>query len=202
MNIFKIIENVLKDLKLSLQNHRGLSVFAEEKAKFEGWVKVELCSIFLQRGLIPVPEKNRVDIVVNNDTAVEIKTVNTNYNFAGVKNKRKPFTKNINSVVKDIEKLRKFKYKFKIVLFIIFPCEIKNSPWQKDFAKTTKELSILLVEEFIFSGDNKIPGVICAGLVAEECEFCRVNSFVKITDDNIKLCNFCYSKISNKCNVC
>lgn len=41
---FKDMANLIfNEIKPKLENNQGLSIFAKERAKFEGWLKVELC---------------------------------------------------------------------------------------------------------------------------------------------------------------
>jgi hypothetical protein len=159
----KNIEDIiLEQLKNRLSNHVGLSVFAQERAKFEGWLKVELCDILAHNGIDVFPEKNRIDIVFN-DYAIELKTVNTNLRYQNAKNKTRPITKNTESVIGDIKKLKETSYKNKAVLFIAFPAEHKNEFWNKQLSRIKDNIKNIRHEEFIFK--NGIPGIIYLGAV-------------------------------------
>jgi len=154
----KKIENIiLEQLKCRLSRHKGLSIFAKEKAKFEGWLKVELCDILIQNGIDVCPEKDRIDIVFN-DYAIELKTLNTNLRYPNVKNKTRPITNNTESVIDDIKKLKKMSYKNKVILFVTFPAEHRNLFWEKQLARIRAKIKNIRYEEFVFW--NKIPGVI------------------------------------------
>jgi len=39
---------IFNEIKPKLETHLGLSLFAKERAKFEGWLKVELCDSLLK----------------------------------------------------------------------------------------------------------------------------------------------------------
>ncbi len=90
-----------------IQSHKGLEFFASNRNKFEGWMKVELCETLANSSNNIKPEKDRIDIVINDNFAIELKTINTNYRTENVKNKIRPITKNIDSVCSDIDKLKK-----------------------------------------------------------------------------------------------
>jgi len=56
-----------------------------------------------------VPEHERVDVCFDN-WGIELKTINTNVRYLGVKNKIRPITKNTEGVVEDIEKLQRLNF--------------------------------------------------------------------------------------------
>jgi len=94
----KTLETILDDLKTKLENSKSIHVFVKNRAKFEGWLKVEIVNILCNR--IPdktdkiIPEKYHFDIIFD-DSALELKTINTNYRCNGVENKTRPITYNI-----------------------------------------------------------------------------------------------------------
>ncbi len=100
--------------------HKGLEVFAVKRAKFEGWVKVEIIRILKRYFNRVVPEVDSIDVVAD-DWAIELKTVNTSYRYPGVQAITRSITSNIKGIIKDIEKLKNSNYPNKIVLFIVFP---------------------------------------------------------------------------------
>lgn len=153
---------IFNKIKLKIEKHLGLYVFVKERAKFEGWFKVELCDSLLDYFKDVVPEKNRVDISFE-DWGIELKTVNTNVRYPNVKNKRRPITKNIQGVLDDIEKLKKLDFRKKGVLFIVFPITEDNKNWQTQFKKIESKLSDFKSLQFSFNGD--ISGVIYFGLI-------------------------------------
>ena len=67
---------VLSNLKPELEQSKGLSIFAKERAKFEGWLKVKLCdslSTFIDD---VAPERDRIDVTFG-DWAIELKSLNS-----------------------------------------------------------------------------------------------------------------------------
>lgn len=162
MDFEKISKIVFKELKFKLEKHNGLSVFAKRKAKFEGWLKVELCDSLLKYFKDIVPENNRIDICFL-DWAIELKTINTNMSWAGVGSRRAPISKNIRGVLKDINKLKKISVKNKAVLFIAFPAKENGTNWLNHYKEIKKELPKVESRAFNFQGG--VPGVIYFGQV-------------------------------------
>lgn len=167
-NDFKKI--ILEELKQKIENNKALYVFARERAKFEGWLKVELCNIlakhFEQKLITPeliTPEKDRIDVVIN-DWAFELKTTSTNYKYNMVVKKVRPITDNINGILNDIKKLKTLNYSIKAVLFVVYPAEHDNRKWKQHREKIDLELNEKL--EFIeFKFQSEIPGIIYIGIV-------------------------------------
>jgi hypothetical protein len=102
----KLAKIIFEKIIPKLENNIGVSIFAKERAKFEGWLKVELCESLSKHFPTVTPEKDRIDITFD-DRAIELKTVNTSYQYENVKKKTRPITKNIQGVIADIEKLKK-----------------------------------------------------------------------------------------------
>jgi len=49
-NQFKqTLEMILDDLKTKLESSKGIAVFINERAKFEGWLKVEIVDILYNK---------------------------------------------------------------------------------------------------------------------------------------------------------
>lgn len=163
MNFEKLSEIILEKISLKLQNHKGLKVFAIERAKFEGWLKVEICEILLGYYRDVIPEKNRVDISFS-DWGIELKTLNTNIRYKDVKNKIRPITNNTDSVIIDINKLKNLDYKNKAVLFIVFPITPEDKNWNIQLDRIKPLLSQLKERKFNFNNSN-ISGVIYFGLI-------------------------------------
>jgi YesN/AraC family two-component response regulator len=186
-NQFKqALETILDDLKTKLKSNRGIQVFVENRDKFEGWVKVEIVDILynkITKNIVPeVPDSNKnitseknknyqhVDIVFNNDSALELKTINTNYRHDKVKNKIRPISYNIKQLKADIEKLRDLQdenIKNKAILFVVFPLPKKDvEKFENRYLKQLKELGIneqdILYKEFTTNSDvpNRIYYVI------------------------------------------
>ena len=162
MNYDELCDVVFEEVIPKIQNHRGLAVFARERAKFEGWLKVEIVTILSKHVKSVVPEKNRVDITFE-DWAIELKTVNTNLRYDNVRNKRKAITKNTAGVVKDINKLRSVGTGNKAVIFVVFPATPDNENWRVQLGRIQSELRRLEKSEFSFPGG--MPGIMYCGLV-------------------------------------
>ena len=161
---FEELWNILeKEVPNKINQHNGLNFFVKNRAKFEGWFKVELCDILSNHTDNITPEKDRIDIVFD-DWALELKTSNTNYRYTDVENKTKPVTKNVTSIIKDIIDLRNNKnYNKKAVIFIIFPLSETTKAWDEHISKIKKELKDLKEKEFNFK--SGISAILYCGLV-------------------------------------
>lgn len=172
-----IWDNICNEFIPKLQTNKGLDFFAKKRAKFEGWVQVELCESLSKISTDVVPEKSyrgkddnklkRTDIVIN-DYAIELKTINTSYKTKDIDTKSKPITKNIDGIIDDINKLKKANYTGKAVIFIVFPLETTPcKEWNKHMKKILNELdgnsSKLRYVDFKFN--NNINGKIYLGEV-------------------------------------
>ena len=158
----KLVGLIFNEMKPKLENHLGLTVFAKERSKFEGWLKVELCDSLLKYFKDVVPEKNRVDISFA-EWGIELKTINTNIRFKGVENKARPITKNVQGVIDDIEKLKNLDFGKKGVLFVVFPFVEDNERWQVQLQKIKKKLTEIKSCSFKFKENT--PGAIYFGLI-------------------------------------
>lgn len=158
----KVVEIVFREIIPKLENNDGLAVFAKERAKFEGWLKVELCESLSKYFPSVTPEKDRIDITFNN-WAIELKTINTNYRYKNVKNKIRPITKNVKGILEDIEKLKSSTYTNKAILFVVFPVTHNNENWRMHLQRISRLLKDLKHREFKFKND--ISGVIYFGLI-------------------------------------
>ena len=107
-------------------------------------------------------QRYRIDITFD-DWAIELKTVNTNYRYENVRNKKRPITQNIQKIIKDIEKLKSTNYANKAILFIAFPLFQDREDCKAHLQKISNLLKVLEQREFRFK--NKIPGVIYLGLL-------------------------------------
>ncbi|MGH2753650.1 MAG: hypothetical protein ACRDLB_04390 [Actinomycetota bacterium] len=108
---------LLTDLRTALTNllaNPSLTLPLTQRAKFEGWLKVELGSELADLGHdvtleAPVPgTRARADLAVagNTDALIMLKTVNTNYRFPEVWNRTRPITKNVAGIAEDVVKLQ------------------------------------------------------------------------------------------------
>jgi len=163
---------IFEDIKSKMENNSGLAIFAKERAKFEGWLKVELCGSLSEYFSTVTSENDRIDVIPEKDSidvtfddwAIELKIINTNYRYENIKNKICPITNNINGVIDDIEKLKSTNYTNKTVLFVAFPAPHDYKKWEDKYLnEISKQLKDSKYEEFKFK--NKIPGVIYFGLI-------------------------------------
>ncbi|MCZ7356976.1 MAG: hypothetical protein O8C66_16055 [Candidatus Methanoperedens sp.] len=157
MEFNKLTKVIFDEIKPKIECSLGLSIFAKERAKFEGWLKVELCNSLLKYFKDIIPEKDRVDITFEN-WAIELKTVNTNIRYKNVKNKTRPITDNIQGVVNDIEKLKSMDYANKAILFVVFPITHDNENWQIQLQRIST--SVREISYINFNFEAEIPGVI------------------------------------------
>lgn len=164
MNFQELWDNVSRNIVVTLSTNAGLQFFAQNRAKFEGWMKVELCGILSKYTSNIIPEKNRIDIVVEN-WAIELKTINTNYRCENVENKNRPITKNIKSVIDDINQLKNnYEYTNKAVAFIVFPLPQNNTgKWLQHINKIKNNL--VTIKEIDFKFANDIRGKFYLGLI-------------------------------------
>ena len=160
----KIWNVVLEDFIKKIETHKGLKYFVVNKSKFEGWMKVELCESLTKISDNITPEKDRIDIVID-DFPIELKTPNTNYKTENVLGKTKPITNNIDSILKDIEVLKKNEnYKEKSVMYIVFPLPIESeNDWKLHSNKIENELNKVVSKDFNFL--NGVRGKIYFGLI-------------------------------------
>jgi hypothetical protein len=132
----KIVE-LLAGLTRHLLSSPKLSVPLGQRAKFEGWMKIELAS-----ALAKIPRVSHVrvedsyskadgnrhiaDVVFlfgNRKARVMLKTINTNFRFEGVENAHRPITKNITGVIDDVHKLEETSsnHELGVIIFAMFP---------------------------------------------------------------------------------
>ncbi|MBL7690884.1 MAG: hypothetical protein JNM41_04765 [Flavipsychrobacter sp.] len=129
MNLEQLISLVNPQITSLIGQHIGLKKFAETRAKFEGWLKVELVRIFEEAGYRALPEVSGIDIVFES-VAIELKTSNTNLRTQGVENKGKPITDNLKNILADVHKLRlRDNNADKYVIFIMFPIPPQHPNW-------------------------------------------------------------------------
>ncbi|WP_028526004.1 hypothetical protein [Runella limosa] len=162
MTTQELFDLTADDIVTRIQTSVGLTKFAHRRAKFEGWLKVELIDILVRSGQNALPEIERIDVSFDT-VGIELKTVNTNIRYPNVINTTRPITKNINGVNEDIENLRGTNFIDKFVVFIVFPITHDNLNWQVHLGHITNGLENYLYRQFNF-GDN-IPGVIYYGQV-------------------------------------
>ena len=162
MTLENLFNLTIEELIQRIQNSEGLTNFAQKRAKFEGWFKVELIDILNKAGFSAFPEINRIDVSFQN-IGIELKTLNTNVNYQNVMKLSKPITDNVDGVIKDVEKILNTTFDHKFVMFIVFPITHDNPNWQNHLNRISNNLEDYKHREFKFGLD--IPGVIYLGKV-------------------------------------
>lgn len=109
---------LLGDCLGQLLRRPELAVALRQRAKFEGWLKIEFAHLLEQRGCRVTLEagtptdRGRVvaDLLVEvpglAPALVMLKTNNTNFRFPDVASGTRPVTKNVEATAQDVEKLR------------------------------------------------------------------------------------------------
>ena len=140
MNLKQLIDVTSEELVKRMRASTALAVFARRRAKFEGWLKVELIDILLKNGVDDaVPEQGLIDVSFR-DVAIELKTVNTNYRDGIADLKARTITENIKSVIKDIGKHRRNEFPHKFIIFVVFPLNESHVGWKTHLDRIEKEL--------------------------------------------------------------
>jgi len=132
-----------------------LAIALRQRAKFEGWLKLELAATAAQHGYtsveletpLPTNRGERADIGFHQGAekyVVELKTPNSNWRFEGIENRTRPITKNIKSIIDDVEKLRKVKNS--IVAFTLFPIKPGDLRWREYVTRISDETGIEITE--------------------------------------------------------
>jgi len=186
-NQFKqALETILDDIKTKLENSKGIDVFVNKRAKFEGWLKVEIVDILynkITKNVTPeAPDNNKnitseenkndqhIDIVFD-DSALELKTVNTSYRQEGIENKTRPITLNVKQLKNDIDKLRKLHrkdIKNKAILFVVFPLPDDDiDKFNEKYLNDLKDLGIKIQNSKQFKTISNVPSWIYYGIVRE-----------------------------------
>lgn len=155
---------VCSDFITKLENHKGLEYLVKHRSKFEGWMKVELCDVLSKLSNDITPEKDRIDIVIEN-FGIELKTPNTNYRTNNVESKTRPITKNIESIIIDIDTLKNYsKCDHNTIMFIVFPLPLESEiNFEQHITKISTKLKQIESREFNFI--NGVRGKIFFGLV-------------------------------------
>jgi hypothetical protein len=119
------IENIIES------RSSALWTAIRQRAKFEGWLKIELAAALEEDARVecqleaPVGDGLRCDLFIDHDLTrlyVELKTIGSSWRVPCVENKTKDTTNNIRDVIADVEKLRRAKeYAKCVVAFVEFP---------------------------------------------------------------------------------
>ena len=145
------LEEALREgLCPAIRNHAAVELFIRNRAKFEGWMKVELCKVLVDRGWVVSPEEpiphstQRVDLKAG-DWWLELKTLSTNYGAVGAYHESsRPITRNVQDVIADVRKLRKHTLSPAAVLFVAAPLPNMEheawSLWNRQLERVRTEL--------------------------------------------------------------
>lgn len=123
------LNNLIQDILKS--NVDLLFIAVKQRAKFEGWLKFELaCALKKKYTDTRVEyclgkEKKVLIDIFSNGSFIELKTPNTNYKIEDCDDKTRPITKNISSIVNDVNKLKQLNNKGYIA-FVLFPLDDKE----------------------------------------------------------------------------
>jgi len=171
MKFDELISIFEEHLKSSIQTKRGLTVFVKKRARFEGWLKVEVCDALTKCGVKVVPEKNNIDITLDN-WLIELKTVVTNYLPDRVPfNSSRNITNEIDSIIGDIKDLQGESKSFKkAILFIVYPISSRNLDlWNHRHLKRISKY--IHKDQFFyvrFQFINDIPGMLYFGNIKDD----------------------------------
>lgn len=136
------MEQQLNDILVNILTSRQDLVFIaiKQRAKFEGWLKFELANELrklypdtcVEKCMAYNNSKKLVD-VFSNDSCIELKTPNTSYGHDGCENRTRPITSNIDSIINDINALKKIGVDGYIA-FVMFPID-NNDKYQSHIKK-------------------------------------------------------------------
>jgi len=170
MELQELMDGTAAELIGRIQASKGLGVFAKRRAKFEGWLKVELIDILLKNGIQNVvPEAGLVDVSFGN-VAIELKTVNTNYRDGIADDLIRPITMNVKDIIEDIRHhrgVKSEKFAFKYIVFIVFPLGEEQRGWQAHLNKIQDALCNECRPHFFKFGGSHISGCLYFGEVGD-----------------------------------
>lgn len=164
------MEKKLNNLIVSILKDNAELVFIaiKQRAKFEGWLKFQLAHKLLEEDEKveverPYPTNGMLhaDIYAKN-AFIELKTPNTNYRYEQCISCNRPITKNITSIIEDINKLRSIEENEKYIAFVIFPIDQKQK-YLEYIQRVEKEGGVELFKQTIEI--NAIPLSVCTAKV-------------------------------------
>jgi len=132
MELLKSVMDALREVLTRRRDAIWLAV--KQRAKFEGWLKLELARALKEAGLTNIRlecqyvGKKKADLAFGFEDGlcfIELSMCNTNWRVEGVESATRPITKNVEHVLKDIEKLKMVKEpNLGIALTLFFPVPI------------------------------------------------------------------------------
>lgn len=163
-----MISELLCDMigDIILRNQELVSIAVRQRAKFEGWLKFELARTLrryfkntcveynVNTGTYGASEDDEqaethklVDIFFDN-ILLELKTPNTNYANPLCEDRTRPITKNIESILGDVKKLRDILQMPNLhgssrgfIAFAMFPLDVKEKLYMAHIDKITKVIT-------------------------------------------------------------
>jgi hypothetical protein len=142
-----------------IQQHESiLQIAIRQRAKFEGWLKFELGAIAEINGATVVEvetpsnkgeNRKRSDlsfIYKDKKYDIELKTPNSNWRMAGVKNAHRPITKNISSIVEDTLKLKESSNQG-LIAFVLFPIAPNDNQWKEYIKRISNETQLSITAQ-------------------------------------------------------
>jgi hypothetical protein len=163
VDLEKLIKITADELIRRIQASDALGVFASRRAKFEGWLKVELIDILISAGYQAIPEQGLIDVTFD-DVAIELKTVNTNYRDGIAENIIRPITQNINNVIADVAGHHGHEIENKFIIFIVFPLNDTHHRWANHLQRVDNALGSLCCPK-PFNFKSGVAGTIYYGKV-------------------------------------
>lgn len=139
----KICDEIVAILKDVNWSEPIIDIHLPQRAKFEKYLQSVLaCRLknFFSDTEIEYPINGKLIDIYANGTCIELKTPNTNYKIQGIINKKRPITKNIASIIADIQKLRKLNVKSGVVAFVLFPIDPMNKNYCSHINKIISKL--------------------------------------------------------------
>lgn len=140
--VAEIVRSVLKEIAVSRRD--VLILAAQQRARFEGWLKFELAAALssgddIQRVTLEdqyrTGGRSDLSFKLNGTTwYVEMKTANVNWQADGVESRTRPVTRNVSGIIADIAKLRdKCPPARGLAVFAFFP--VPTRIWENERGK-------------------------------------------------------------------
>lgn len=157
----------IQDIMRYLLGCSKLDMPLRQRAKFEGWLKIELAAalaaggweVCIERGYSgPFGQTYRADLAISlndgSEILVMLKTANTNFRFTDVLIAHRPITKNFQGIIEDIGKLKDLPPdKHGYVLFAVFPVSASHVTRQMQLTSYLQRVQVagvdLTIDDFI-----------------------------------------------------
>lgn len=167
MDTLPTFSKASQDIMRDLLSCSRLDVPLRQRAKFEGWLKIELAAALAARDWKVCVERGypgssgqiyRADLTVGlsdgSEILVMLKTANTNFRFTGVQVAHRPITKNFKGIIEDIGKLKGLPPgKHGYVLFAVFPVSASQMTRQAQLAPYLQRVQVvganLTIDDFV-----------------------------------------------------